>query len=268
MIRKPLSFAKTCFIPPKDNNNNKSIMSRTNPETVKIKTPCKKFLHWVSKTKDFKYWDKESETEKHIPASTPFICLDVLSTVSGFNKPQKKGVWSNEVRRTTDTYRVVDKDGPVFEGPWQAVKANLNYVKFVVSVYAVAKIEGTYELVNFQMGGSARSAWFDFSKEMGGTNNLFGDIVIASAKVEEHPDAGIPFNAPVFSVISKTIGDDARKAADDADGVLQSYLSQYFEASPEGVATKVHSEKVQSYETPEPTTPAPTEKFEEDEVPF
>jgi hypothetical protein len=78
----------------------------------------------------------------------------------------------------------------------------------------------------------------------------------------------VNYSFPEFKVVSNTLSDDAKAKADEADSTLQSYLTAYFAASPEGKAAKVHSEEMEAYEPPAPS-PEPTLPDEEDdEMPF
>lgn len=243
-------------------------MSRTQQEDDRPINPCKKFLRWASGDKCWRYWDKEAEKMEQVAAKTPFIVLDQLSTCSGFNDRKNCGVWSNEVRDLKRDMRVQDKDGEVFSGPWKAVKEKVHYAKFCASVYAVAKIGSDYEMVNFQLSGAALSGWIDFVKELGGQKAIYGDIVIGVPTVGEGKKGSVNYSFPEFKVVNNTLTDEAREKADEADKVLQTYLTAYFAATPEGKAAKVHSEEMQAYKTPEPAPEPSLPAEDEDFIPF
>ena len=243
-------------------------MSRTRIEESRPTNPCKMFLRWASGDKCWRYWDKEAEKMELVPHKTPFIVLDQLSTCSGFNDRKNCGVWSNEVRNLKLPMRVQDKDGEVFAGPWREVKEKVHYAKFCASVYAVAKLGDDYEIVNFQLSGAALSGWIDFVKELGGSKAVYGDVVVSVPSVGEGRKGSVNYSFPEFKVVSNTLSDDARAQADEADSILQSYLTAYFAASPEGKAAKAHSEDVEAYQAPAPSAEPSLPAEEEDDMPF
>ncbi len=215
-------------------------MSRTKQAGDKAVNPARMFLRWDSEACDWQGWDKDKEARFHVPAKTPFIVLDMLSTVTGFDDRKGAGIWSNEVRDTRrESFRVgVGKD-IAFTGSWSAVKAEVAGAKFATSVYALAKVDGEYQLVNFKVSGCALGPWIDFVKEVGGNAALYEDKIITVGGTEEGKKGSVTFNRPVFKVVEKEMTDEARQKADDADRVLQKYLDGYFkkeqgEAIPEG----------------------------------
>lgn len=243
-------------------------MSRSN-NTESIKNPAKKFISWKSSKKTWVYYDKEAEKNKELPINTPFIVLDVLSTATGYNDRKKCGVWANEVRKPSETMELKDKDGIVAKGPWRDIKEKVMYAKFSSSVYAMAKIGDGYELVNFQINGSALGAWIEFTKELGGPRALFGDVVLAIKDTAEGRKGSVTYTSPVFGVVSQTLSDEAKQQAENMDKELQAYLSVYFESSPHQQAARKHSEATQAYEpepTPEPTIAAGADY--DDDIPF
>jgi len=242
-------------------------MSRSNPQEDTAKNPATKFLRWDSDKNVWRYWDKEAEERRELPMNTPFIFLDSLFAATGFNQPKNCGIWSNEVRNVKHQLVVQDKDGEVFSGTWQEVKAKLDYAKFCTSVYAMAKVGDGYELVNFQLSGCALGPWIDFVKEQGGQKELEGDIVLTVKEYEHKKIGRVEFNAPVFGVATRKLTDEARAQAEEMDKTLQQYLAVYLEHSPQAKAVKEHSKSMEAYEAPVPNN-APIEKDEEDDFPF
>lgn len=243
-------------------------MSRSNPTDTAAKNPARKFLKWKSGKSQWVYWDKEAEKEVLVPTKTPFIVLDILSTVTGFNDRKKQGIWSNEVRSLKTDLRVQDKDGEVFTGPWKEVKEKVHYAKFCSSVYAVAKFGDAYEMVNFQLSGASLGPWIDFVTELGGNDKLYEDLVVSISKVNDGQKGSVNYTFPTFKVVSHELSEAAQKEAEDADKVLQGYLKGYFEASPEGKASAAHSKDMEAYKAPEPS-PEPSLPDEDlEDLPF
>lgn len=195
----------------------------TNPSTL--------FAEWDSINSQWKYWDKEAEAEKTLAQATPFIVLDQLTTVKGYNEPQKKAYWSNEVRRPSDKITVRSKDGTEQEGTWRELKSSpiANHIKYTKSVYVLAKVGSTYQLCNFQLKGSSLTAWIEFVDEIGGDKALYGDNVIAVREAIEKKKGAVVYNSPVFGIVSNTLSDEAAQQADEADKVLQEYLEVYMD---------------------------------------
>jgi hypothetical protein len=203
-------------------------MSRTKQDSDKPKNPSTMFLEWDSEGAQWKYWNKEAEQQMHVPLNTPFIVLDQLSTVKGYNEPQKCGVWSNEVKQLSSPFTVRNKHGVVAQGLWKEIKEKLGYAKFTTSLYAMARIGEEYKLVNFQLSGCSLGPWIDFVKESGGIQALYGDIVIAATGAEHMKKGRVEFDSPTFGIVSRKLSEDASKQADELDNVLQAYLEQYF----------------------------------------
>ncbi len=202
-------------------------MSRTR-STSGGRNPAKKFLEWKSEQKAWQGWDKEKEEKFLVPADTAFIVLDMLSTVTGYSK-QDGGIGSNEVRNaTTDELEVHAAKRLIFTGLWKDVKTGVRDARFATSVYALAKVDGEYQLVNFKMSGCALRAWIEFVDEQGGRKAVEnGDMAIHIKETMEGKSGSVTYNSPVFAVASKNITEDAKGLADAADRELQAYLDDY-----------------------------------------
>ncbi len=194
--------------------------------------PATRFLRWKSSEQAWVWYDKEKEANCTLPMETPFIVLDQLATVSGFDERKNAGIWSNEVRSIQrDVLHVHAGKEPVFTGVWREVKANITGAEFASSVYALAKIGDEYQLVNFQIKGCALGPWIDFVKDVGGTKALYENTVIAVTDTEKDKKGATEFYRPVFRVISKKLSPEASAQADEADKKLQAYLDGYFKAA-------------------------------------
>ena len=77
-------------------------MSISNP-TVSS-NPASKFIEFKGDTGKWRYWDKtKGEDGENVEVKLPvyFIILDELSTIKGWNKEHKCGIYSNEIHKTT-----------------------------------------------------------------------------------------------------------------------------------------------------------------------
>lgn len=207
-------------------------MSRSDKSTEMLQNPAELFLKWSSDSKAFYYYDKNQDKEVTIPNNTPFIVLDTLNTCAGYDKNKQAGLWSNEVRNIKrDVMYLRAGKALVKEGVWSEIKG-YSGVKFAKSVYAIAKIEGEYMLVNFKMAGCASSVWFDFVREVGGEKALYGDLVVACADAEGPLKNGSTvYYQPNFKVVTRKLSEEASELAIKADKELQSYLRDYFNKS-------------------------------------
>lgn len=241
-------------------------MSRST-NTNKPSNPAQHFLRWKQAKKTFEYWDKDAQKAVDVPLSTPFIVLDILATVSGFNERKTTGIWSNEVRDSKHILEVRDKDGLVERGPWRTIKEKLAYAKYTASVYAYAKINDEPKLVNLQLSGCALGPWIDFCSSLG-RDEIYGDLVVAATGTKEGKKGAVVFNSPVFEVVSRKVSDETRELAKEMDAALQAYLESYLEDSPQARAAKQHSEDMQAFEAPEPSPEPAKDHPDEEDFPF
>lgn len=223
-------------------------MSRTNKTTEGPKNPSTKFLEWKSTERSWAYWDKATEQEILIAHDgIPFIVLDQLNTVKGFDEKAQSGIWSNEVRSVgKDELTVRTRDGIKCQGLYKDIKSA--DIRFTKSVYAMARIAGDYDLVNFQLSGAALGAWFEFSDQSG---DLEGDIVIGVTGTTEGKKGAVTFNTPNFAIVATELSPEAASRADALDGQLQAYLAEYLSRreEPQGPRTVANSEPAITHES-------------------
>ena len=73
----------------------------------KLENPCRKFIDFKSDKGEFFFYDKEKEESVKVPVPLYFVVLDELATISGYNKKNDCGIYSNEVHKTaTEILRV------------------------------------------------------------------------------------------------------------------------------------------------------------------
>ena len=239
-------------------NKQYNIMSRTRNTSTGggSSNPATKFLEWDTQSGDWKYWDKEASTEKHLPISTAFIVLDQLNTVKGFSEAKQTGLWSNEVRGIGDKLTVRNKDGMVATGTWSDVKVTQG-AKFTKSIYAMAKTgSDEYELINFQVKGAALTAWIEFVDSVGGDIGLYVDTVIAIKEATDEKKGAVKFKKPLFAVVSNSLSNEAAARADYYDNILQDYLDDYLGYAKEPDPTDAGNSGADDF-APEAVAPEP-----------
>lgn len=204
-------------------------MSRTNQSTNSGSTnPASKFIEWDS-TGGWKYYDKDKKENVSIPMETPFIVLDQLNTAKGWSDKKGSGIWSNEVRKISDQLTVRTKEGILAIGKWSEIKANpiCEGAKFTKSVYVMAKIGSDYELVNFQFKGSSLTSWIELNDSVGGDSGLYGDKVFSCTEATDEKKGSVQFKKPKFSIVAKSLSQEAAEQADNMDKLLQAHLDAY-----------------------------------------
>lgn len=209
-------------------------MSRSQPQ---ITNPCTKFIEISSDDGTFFYYDKEKELKILVPMPVYFAVLDELSTIQGFNKRNKCGVYSNEIHSTVkEVLRVKTfKGGESAIGFYQDIRDTIVAMggKFAKSVYALlVDPEGGAEFVNFSFKGAAFSAWLDK-----GFNPM--NFIVGVSEFVEEKNGNNTYQVPVFKAFKSNPEIDA--AAVEQDKVLQEYLRVYKAQIPEAEIAKAEA---------------------------
>lgn len=210
-------------------------MSRTNKTLDVQKNPCQHWMQWDSGNGCWKAYDKETKQNISYPSDTRFICLDALSTVTGFSDAFQKGYYGNEVRNVgKDIIRAMCDGKEVAKGIWRDIKIQVRDIKFATSVYVMAKLGNDYQLANLRLSGAAVTGWIEFTKSVGGISALFGDVVVTVTEVTQEKKGSVNYTVPHFSIVSRTLTPEAAAKADELDTQLQQFLEQYLKggASP------------------------------------
>ena len=201
-------------------------MSKSNP---KIENPCTKFIDFKSDKGRFFFYDKVKEEQIEIPLPIYFTVLDELATISGYNKKNDCGIYSNEVHSTaSEVLRVKTfKGGESVIGLYKDIKDSIKAMggKYTKSVYALLIHEDkTTELVNFKFKGASFSAWLD--KKINPLSSVIGIVSLT-----EETNGNTVYQVPVFQAFKLSPELDQR--AIHADEILQDYLKEYKAMIPE-----------------------------------
>jgi hypothetical protein len=206
-------------------------MSRSNP-TETLVNPSSKFYSWDSDNACFKYFDKslgEKDSQGKakgqnvlVPLPFNFIVLDQLACVRGYNEPQQKSYYSNEVRNiTNDIVTVKSGKGNIEKsGTYEQVKTLLG-AKYCQSVYIGFKnAQKKLEIQNIQLTGAALNAFIDFVK----TVKIY-EIAVSVNKSVKKKKGRNEYNEPIFTAMK--ISDAVSQEAIELDKELQAYLTAY-----------------------------------------
>lgn len=211
-------------------------MSRSNSE--ELINPSQKFFEWDGVNGQFEFFDKTQKTEtvKGVKVSVPlpfkFLVLDKLSTIKGYNKDEKSGYWSNEVRDIkTEVMIVRTKKGIAGKGTYAKVidTKDCRGAKYCQSVYIAYKDGDKMVICNLGLTGAAVSSWIEFCK---GNKIMEGAIAVESATDEVN--GATKYKKPVFKKIPST--KESEDKAKELDIELQKYLNIYFKKTQQQIA--------------------------------
>lgn len=210
-------------------------MSRSNP-TEGIQNPAVRRFEWKGSKGCFVYYDKDRKENIEVASGFTFILLDRLANVRGYNKKQKMGIYSNEVRDTrSDPFVVKFYNGPVIaEGVWADIKDKVTARsgKFGINCYVAFKLGNELKIGSVQLTGCALGPWIEFEKAHRKRVNSGGKLIqeiyaraIAVKSSERDTSGDVEFEKPVFSLVE--ISDETNRAAIELDKELQDYLAGY-----------------------------------------
>lgn len=140
-----------------------------------VDNPCVKYIQWETVKNDdekitggqFKYWDKDTET--NIPVSLPFkfaLLTDDLVTFAGYDEKRKQGVWSNEVKEKNHGVTIRSKEGVLLEFKLKDYKANKPLIeatgaKYTKPIYMAVEGDNGYEIWCMKLKGSGLTGGVD-----------------------------------------------------------------------------------------------------------
>lgn len=240
-------------------------MSRSNP-TEGIPNPAVRWFEWNGEAGTVRYYDKDAKRNVDIGSEFTFILLDQLGSVRGWHDPSSSGIYSNEVRDTTQDVLVVKafKGGTLAEGLYRDIKDKVHAAggKFVANCYIAFKNGGPLQIGSIRFKGGALNAWVEFSKA--NRANLYRQAIEINGYTEGKKGRVI-FRVPVLKL--KTLSGDSHEAACLLDEQLQEFLANYLKR------TKREQVEHVEHNTPpvDDWTPTDVEYVEaphEDSIPF
>lgn len=216
-------------------------MSRSNPVEAS-RHPCRRWLEWKGAIGKFVHFDKDKDENIEHELPFTFILLDRTATIRGYNKKQKSGIRSNEVRDTRTEPFVVkffNDPQPIACGIWADIKDKVNgrSGKFAVNCYVAIKTKNGLHLACLQLSGCALGPWFEFEKEhrkevvspfekMKKISEMYTKtITVKETEKGEINDS--EFFSPIFET-GVAISDKTNEAAIELDKELQAYFADYF----------------------------------------
>lgn len=252
-------------------------MSISNPTSQQLQSPVSLYLSFKAKKGVFVFYDKENKKEVEIPKMPPFVVLDRMFGIVGFNKPEGASIISNQVHnvsnepmRVAKRVRIGDsfKKTPIANGLYADIKhvVKENHGSFAVFLYIMMNTKEGAKIARVEMKGSLRGAFFDGLQKIDTLNKM---VSIASFKEEE--GANGMYYIPKFKGIE--MPSDLKGKAIELDHDLQAYFKG-MKGAAEDFAAK---EELQKEDSPYPegfkakveTATAPeNSQFEDDDDGF
>jgi hypothetical protein len=233
-------------------------MSRSNPND-NLTNVATRFYQWDGDNSGFKYFDKTlGEKGESVVSKLPFtfLVLDSLVTVKGYNEPEAKGYYSNEVRNvTTDILTVKSKTGVEMSGTWKEIKEKMasKGAEYTQSLYiAIKNAEGKLEIANIQLKGAALNAWIDFLKKV-----KINEIAVSVKSSVSKKKGKVVYEEPIYTAV--TVNEKTNNEAIELDKQLQEYLTAYLARNASNIAQPTTTAPVAS----EPVKTAKNESMEE-----
>lgn len=245
-------------------------MSRSNPTEGRAQSPAVRYFEWNGEHGVVRYYDRDTKKSIDVGSDFTFILLDELASVRGWHENSGSGIYSNEVKDTTQESLVVKafKGGTLAEGFYRDIKDRINRLggAFVQNLYIAFKDAGELKIAVLRLKGSALGAWMEFTKAH--KTDLYTKAIRIKGYTEGKKGRVI-FRTPVLTV--KDIDRDTDRASHALDKELQEYFKAYFRRT-----------KREQVETPphEPTEyhgdddghglhePEPVTELTEDDIPF
>jgi hypothetical protein len=223
-------------------------VSRSNP-SEHLSNPSTRWFEWNGEKGLVRYYDKDAKENVDVPLPFTFILLDELASVRGWHDPSSSGIYSNEVRDTTQELMVVKsfKGGAIAEGKYRDIKDRVNAAggDYNANCYLAFKQgDGSYAIGSIRFKGAALGAWMEFRKA---NRNAIYKGAIRISSYTEGKTGKVVFRVPVFAINS--VSAEAEQYAVALDRELQEFLSGYLkknkrDQAEEAVAHHVTDEEV------------------------
>ncbi len=201
-------------------------MSRSNPNENGNPNPAVRWFEWNGENGVIRYYDKDAKKNVEVGADMTFMLLDQLGSVRGWHDASSSGIYSNEVKDTTQDVMVVKafKGGTLAEGIYRDIKDRIKSQggQFVANCYIAFKHDGELAIGSLRFKGAALGAWMEFSKEH--RADLYKKAIRLHGSTTGKKGR-ITFHVPALSVAE--ISEQTNEAATALDEELQAFLEGY-----------------------------------------
>ena len=242
-------------------------MSRSNP-SEHLSNPSTRWFEWSGDKGEIKYYDKDSRKDMQVALPFAFILLDELASVRGWHDASSSGIYSNEVRDTTQETLVVKsfKGGLIAEGKYKAIKLDVNAAggDYNASLYIAFKGEsGEYVIGSLRMKGAALGSWMEFRKAH--RADIYKKAINIQSFVEGKKGS-VTFRVPVFSL--KVVSAEAEAMAVKLDTELQEFLKAYLQRNKRDQAETIAQQPGHVTDEAVAAGVAPSRDITDDDIPF
>ena len=194
-------------------------MNIPNRKSSGATNPVELYIEWSGSKGIFQTWNKETKKNEEIKMPFSFLFLAEMACITGFNDSEQSGYYSNEVSPyslRTDKFIVkLQRNGHVVaEGLYRDIKGSVNGGKYTKSIYALAKIDGEYKIVNIKLSGSGFGNLGEIKDKTKGA--------LSVGETQEGKKGATKYFSPVFKLIE--VSDDAESIAMEATEKVMDYL--------------------------------------------
>lgn len=200
-------------------------MSRSNP-TDGIPNPAVRWFEWNGEAGTVRYYDKDTKRNVDVGSEFTFILLDQLGSVRGWHDPSSSGIYSNEVRDTTQDVLIVKafKGGTLAEGIYRDIKDKVHAAggKFVANCYIAFKNGGPLTIGSIRFKGGALNAWVEFTKA--NRADLYKQAIEIKGYTEGKKGR-VVYRVPALKLAA--LSPESNDAAVKLDEQLQEFLTSY-----------------------------------------
>ena len=243
-------------------------MSRSNP-SEHLSNPATRWFEWNGEKGLVRYYDKDAKENVDVPLPFAFLLLDELASVRGWHDASSSGIYSNEVRDTTQEVMVVKsfKGGTLSEGKYRDIKDRVNAAggDYNANCYLAFNYIDNYVIGCIRFKGAALGAWMDFRKQH--RNEIYKKAIRIKGYAEGKKGK-VVFRVPEFVLNSVT--PEAEASAVRLDRELQEFLNAYLNRNKRDQAESV-AHHVSDEEVAEPSwqdNPETVAAVSDDDIPF
>lgn len=217
-----------------------------------VHNPATLYLRWKGKAEKVRedgvekveggklvYYDSEAEEEKEVELPLVVCPLEVTYSYNGY-VPNKGRFWSNEIldfgTSIITVHRTGENDEVIAQGVYNDIKdkAFSAGAKLQTNIYCYCKQLGG--IIRLNLSGSAKSAWKEFTKNVGRNKVYECPVQISIGEVKES-ELG-QFIPPKYT-LGAAYTDDVIKKLSEQDAIIIEYLRYLAEKTPQGEPSDV-----------------------------
>lgn len=190
------------------------------------KRPIKLDIEFKGNTGAIKYYDKATSQDV-VLKSMDLVLLTIKKSVSGFHGDSNSSIYSNLVSNVSEEeleVKAFKANKPLAKGLYTDIKDKIASEggKFTTNLIALAKINGEWEVVSFNLVKSGIAAWMDFNETISDKSLLYTSLISVS-KGEKRKKGAINYVVPNFEL--KELSDELSELAEVKFEEVDSYFS-------------------------------------------